>query len=476
MVSTTKVDKQRRLALTLAVPVCLFASAIAHGADVEFGVRVGVSYSDNVFLDVSPGEIDDIVFRASPSITVIHESPTLDADLRYRFDWFKYDDIDATQSYHMGEGSITGKLFDEALQLEIGAIRMQTIRDQESSIPLDRLPLTGNLVDRDEVYANPRLETRLGRSVTLNAGYRYAEGSYDDPLIQDDDNHQATLSFDNYDAGSGLTWALRYDGRKTEYEVSRAWEYRIATAELGFWTGPNLRLFGSGGKESSWDDPFNPDLEDSFWEAGFAYRSGENMSAEFAAGERSFGTSWRGNLEYAFSRGTTSLSYAESPTTTGFNQSGGRRNVIDPDNLDEFLDVPGAAERYLAKRFDWDLRVNLRRTTFSLAVFDEDRSGRIQADGTPLADQAQRGGSVSLTWQAGARTEFVVAGSIVRRDAGSAGDSDYRMAGLGANYRLGQRTQLSLDYAYTEQQPDESGLSFADYKSNVISLFLEATF
>lgn len=200
------------------------------------------------------------------------------------------------------------------------------------------------------------------------------------------------------------------------------------------------------------------------------------MSAEFAAGERSFGTSWRGNLEYAFSRGTTSLSYAESPTTTGFNQSGGRRNFIDPDNLDEFLDVPGAAERYLAKRFDWDLRVNLRRTTFSLAVFDEDRSGRIQADGTPLADQAQRGGSVSLTWQAGARTEFVVAGSIVRRDAGSAGDSDYRMAGLGANYRLGQRTQLSLDYAYTEQQPDESGLSFADYKSNVISLFLEATF
>ena len=35
--------------------------------------------------------------------------------------------------------------------------------------------------------------------------------------------------------GQGLTWALRYDWRRSEYEISAPWENQQATAELGFW-------------------------------------------------------------------------------------------------------------------------------------------------------------------------------------------------------------------------------------------------
>jgi uncharacterized protein (PEP-CTERM system associated) len=424
-----------------------------------------------VYLSASSEEVDDIIFRASPWLEVKHESTGIDAYLRYRLDWYKYNDVDVSQSHHMGEGSLTGKMFNEALLVEIGATRSQALRNQTQIIQSGRLPLAGNVIDRDEVYAHPRIETNLGKAITLSTGYLVSEGSYDDPLVQEDTNHHATFSLDNYAGGSGLTWALRYDGRKTEYEISREWKYQQATAELGFWANKNLRIFASGGTESPWDEPFNADMEDTFWEAGIAYTGVRDLSIVLAAGERSFGTSWRGSVEYTFQRGGTSISYTESPTTTGFNRSNVRRSVLDPDDLDEFLDEPGRAERYLSKRLNWGLNLGFRRTSFGFALFDERREGRIQADGSPLGDEAQSGVQANFEWQAGTRTAFVLFGSLIRREQQVTGDSDYRRIGAGVNYSLGQRSTISLDYAFDEQKPSESNLGGYDYESNVVSLF-----
>ena len=472
--------KSSRWVTSVGFTVLSLVPSLAFTAEVTASIRVGASHSDNIYLDTSSNEIDDIIYRASPSLGITHTSPSLDANLRYQLDWYQYDDEDATETYHMGEGSLTGKLFNEALQVEIGASRYQTLRDQDD-IQSDYLPLTNNLVDRDEFYANPRVVTKLSKAVTLSTDYRYTEGDYDDPDIQDDTSHHASFSLENYAAGSGLTWALRYDGRKTEYDISREWEYQQASAELGFWVNGSTRVFASGGEESPWDEPFNSSLEDTFWEAGLAYEGGNRLSAEVAAGERSFGTSWRGNLEYTFARGRTAASYSQTPTTTAFDQSNGQRGVPDPDDpddlgdLDEFLDVPGQDERYLSKRLDWSLYLDFRRTSFSLVLFDEDREDRIQADGTLLDNQAQRGVSADFSWQAGVRTAFVVFGSIIHRESGADNEQDYNRVGIGVNYDLGRRTQVSLDYAYDEQEPTGSNSTSRDYKSNVISLFFTLT-
>ncbi len=354
-------------------------------------------------------------------------------------------------------------------------MRRQILRNPNDGIISGRLPQTDDLLDRDEVYINPRLDRKLGGAVTFNADYRYTEGSNNDPLIQDDTNHHGSASLQNYDAGQGLSWALRYDFRRTEYEISRAWEYQQATAELGFWVNQKLRFFSGGGKESPWDVPFNSDLEDSFWEAGFAYGAGESLSAEFAAGERSFGSSWRGRLDYDFQRGSTSLSYVESPSTTGFGQSNGRRSVLDPDDIDEFLDVPGQAERFLSKRLQWDLSVEFRRSDISIALFDEDRSGRILADGSPLEDEVQRGVRANISWNAGVRTELRAFGSILRRESAIDDRSDFNSVGLNIAYRFGTRTQLSFEYSYEEQQPQGAILAGRDYVNNVFSLFITYT-
>ncbi|MBT8109708.1 MAG: hypothetical protein KJO27_03180, partial [Gammaproteobacteria bacterium] len=341
----------------------------------------------------------------------------------------------------------------------------------EDVIPLGNLPFSGNLIDQDEWWFNPRLTRSLGKVVTLDADYRYSKIQFDDSLTQDNTNHSGNFSLENYNAGQGLSWALRYNWRRSEYEVSRSWENQKATAELGFWVNAKTRVFGAGGKESSWDDPFDPAMDDSFWEAGFAYSPSDKLSAEFAAGERSFGSSWRGRLDYTFRRGSTSLSYDESPTTTAFDRSGGIRNFLDDAYLDDFLNRPGTAERYISKRLNWNLNLEFRRTGFTLSAFNEERGDRFTADGTPVDDQSQTGVRANFTWQAGVRTQFAVSGSLVDQETGVGNKSDFASVGLDINYRLGTRSDLSLGYSYSEQDPSGINSTSREYVANVVSLF-----
>ena len=444
---------------------------ISVGAEVGAGIRVGASYSDNVFLGPSSNSVDEVIYQATPSLSFVHQTPQLDVNAEYAFDWYRYSDLKTTSNYHRGEARVVGRAWEDSLSAELGARRSQTLSDPEDVIPSGSLPLSGNLVDQDEWWFGPRLSRSLGSVVTLDAGYRYSRIQFDDSLSQDITYHTGNFGLENYSAGQGLTWALRYDWRRSEYEVSAPWENQKATAELGIWVNSKARVFGAGGKESSWDNPFDPAMDDSFWEAGFAYSPSDNLSAEFAGGERTFGSSWRGRVDYTFRRGSTSLSYSESPTTTDFSRAGRPASLPDTDNLDDFLNRPGSAERYISNRLSWDLNLEFRRTGFTLSVFDEDRSDRFLADGTPVEDVSQTGVRANFTWQAGVRTTFSVFGSLVDRETGADSKSEFASTGLNATYRLGTRSDLSLSYNYSEQQPRGQNSSSRDYVANVVSLF-----
>lgn len=154
-----------------------------------------------------------------------------------------------------------------------------------------------------------------------------------------------------------------------------------------------------------------------------------------------------------------------------YNQGGGTGSALDPDDLDEFLDRPGSAERFISKRFEWSLALDFRRTGFQLSVFDEDRTGRTSASGIPGDDQSQTGAMANFSWQAGVRTEFVVFASFIDRETGSTNKSRYIGAGLNANYRLGTRSSISLGYTRAEQEPRGEVTNSREYVSNVVSLF-----
>lgn len=458
----------------------LGCAASAQGVDFQGEVRVGVASTDNLFLVAAPDETDETIFQIIPSLSLDYDNQRMNAVVRYQFDWYKYDDLDQTNKFHRYDVSLTGELVDDTLFLEVGGSRGDAVVDPDGVIPPGNLPISGNLTDRDEYFVNPRFEKTFGRAVTVTADYRYADVRFDDSdledtqFVQDNTNESASFQLDNYQRGQGLTWAAAYEWEETEYEFSLPWEYRQARAELGFWASSTTRVFASGGEESAWDDPIDRSLQDEFWEAGFAYRNGDKMSAEFAAGERSFGSSWRGNLDFSFQRGELAFSYAETPTTMGRDQfSGG--NLLNPGEPDDLLTRPGSAERYISNRGQASLNLNFRRTELDFVVFDEDRTGRSLADGTPLPDEAQTGATATFSWQAGARTEFTARGAIGKRETEAAGETEYLSAIVTVNYRIGSSVRLTLGYDYSEQDPEDPATDPA-YVARVASFFVSYTF
>jgi hypothetical protein len=195
---------------------------------------------------------------------------------------------------------------------------------------------------------------------------------------------------------------------------------------------------------------------------------------ELAVGERTFGSSRRASIDAVFPHGGMQLDYSERPTTLG--RDAGRDLVLPgvlPGGLFDFLSRPGAVERYVSKLFRWSLSFDLRRSTATLSFYDESREQRTSLDGTPLEDETQSGVELTATWGPGPRTDFRFG---ARRGRLRLGLDERRLSDvtLGADYRLGRRTVLSMLLTRAEEDSDTAGLA-QNYRADLVTLQLKRT-
>jgi len=474
MASIPNLKKTSRNLSVFGVAIGLTAVAASEArAEFNAGISLGLSRTDNVFLEPTGDEQDDTFYNVSPFVRWSTETPALDGLLDYRYDRYDYQDTDLDQSWHYLNTSLTGKAMEESLRFKVGASRRQVLENPQLDILPGQQLISGNLIDLDQLYVEPSFDRTYGRATSLLLRYRYTASEYDlEDAQTQDETQDAQFNLNNYAAGQGLTWSLRYDFIRTEYEDATflPFEYQKGGGELGFWTSDNLRVFAGGGKESQWDEPVDRSPRDPYWEAGFAYRAADRINVEAAAGERSFGESLRASLSYDFRRGSTTLRYREQPTTEGFNR---RRtgDPINPQDPDDFLTNPGLAERFISNRFDWSFTLTGRRTGFRIDAFFEERTGQFAADGTPIDDENQSSVNARFSWEAGTRTEFVLDGTFINREFGEEGEDDLTRGRAAINYRVGSKTTLSLLHEYTKQDSagQRSGAT-RDYTANTTSL------
>jgi hypothetical protein len=457
----------------------LAAVSTAH-ADLQFvpQVSVGVAHTDNLTL-ASENEEPQTVYELIPAFTLAQQSPRVTSSAVYRAEGYRYSERDANSVYHILDGNLRVAPDPDNFFIDLGASRDQTTRDPAAPISRSNLPITTNRLNRDRAYFGPAFTYPLGGDASINGSFRRTRVRYDEldtgtSFARDFDLDAATLSLDNHRKERGFTWATRYTMDKTDYDLYRPYEYRQATVELGAWAGRRVRVFGSGGKESAWDVPFDPSLADGFWEVGFATRDDARITAELAAGERSFGSSRRASVTVMFGHGSLQLEHADQPTTQRRNQYRvGQPIPATPEDPQDLLTNPTSAERYLSRLSTATLSFDLRRTTLLLAAFDEARQGRIQLDGTPLPDQQQTSVTLSASRRFGAHTELVLAARTNNRELSVGDRRDFRSTSLTTNYDLGPRTRLSLEYAYTTEDSNGAGLN---YTARLVSLLITRTF
>lgn len=474
---------ERHGCLFFGLSVCSVVAFSTTGrAEVEFSARIsaGVARTDNIAL-VETGAEAETVYQLMPSFELEQQSARVTSRLVYRMDAFRYDSLGEQEIYNSFSGRTTLALDPDNFFFDLGASRAQSIRNPLLEIPRGNLPLSDNRIDRDESFAGPWFQYTVGRDVTISGSYRRSWVRYDDTELdqldfttRDADSDEISFSIDNYRRESGAAWAFRYTFLATDYHIVQPWKQQQAVAELGVWAGRGVRLFASAGMESPWEEPLESSLEDTMWEVGLSKTAGERFSMELAAGERSFGSTWRGRLEMVFRTGRTSVSYAEESTTQERNPylSGG---LFDPFQLDDLLTEAGLAQVYISRRLQWDTAFNLPRTQIGVALLDESREQRLLLEGTSLPDYDQSGGVVRATRRFGARTGVHFVAGRFKRSFQAGDEFDLTEFTLGASYSLGSRTELTLDLTRTEDEPRSDAVG-PGYKVDTASLLLTRTF
>lgn len=459
------------------VAASLFTGSAVLGAELEPTIALGIVRTDNLTLAETNPEAQT-VYQLVPQLAVSQQSARLMAQAIYRLEAYKYRQRDDDEAYSLFDGEVEYELVPNRLSLDSGASRSEAIRDPLAAIPNNNLVVSVNRIGRNDLYFGPTFSAPMGGNAVMTGELRRTLVKYEEAVLPNGEDRvvedYGEFNVDNYRRGRGFTWALGYDFDASDYGAEIVnYEYRRASAEVGLWAAQNTRLFVSGGKESSWDNPLDPSLADSFWEVGFAREVSEKVRAEFAVGERTFGQSRRGEFSVAFGAGGESvLTYLEAPTTNTGDDYG--PDLLNPDEISNDLVHIGMAERYINKSFRWTLRIDRERTGLSFTLFDDAHEQRTLDDGTPLADESQTGGAFTWSWKLGPRTELSLVRSSSVREV-SLQEIDEEDTSIQADYQLGSRTSLSFTLARRAEQADDPSLGIS-YEANNASLQLIRAF
>lgn len=458
--------------------VLAFGTRGVSAAPWEFGaiVDAGVVYTDNLTLAAEDQEEEELVYTITPTFRLNTDGDRLTADIRYRPEAYFYDDeSEFDEVFHIVDGNLTGTLVRDALFVFAGASNFQSIVTPDRRIPTSNIPITGNRINARTLELRPYWEQSLGFADVLlelaqvDTDFGELDTTFDG-VAQDNIERRGLFELNNYSNQRGIAWGVNYEHRRLEYDVSTPWDYQRAVLDLGYWVSSSTRLFASGGLETDFDDFIDSGLEADLWEVGFQYRPNQRLNLELAAGERSYGDSYRAEFSYQLRRGETALTYTEQPSTLGellLDQN----PIIDTDNLDDFLNRPDGSDRFVRKRAEWITTVELSKSDISLRVFYEDRDQRTEATGEALIDEEQSGAAFRWTWRFGAKSILGLYADHSTRETAVAGADLTRFA-LDYEYRLTQRLSIVLFAQRTEEDGDSTLIP--DYAENQYRLLLRA--
>ena len=455
-------------ALVAVLILCALIQS-AH-AELEYGVDVdlGVIRSDNVFIAPAGEEQSETVYTIVPQFYLTFDAERLQVDFLYRPEVYFFSEFDNSNDiFHILDADLTVALVRDRLFLNVLAMNYQTILTPDERIPSGNLPITSNRIDSRTLQARPYWRQRIGQ-VDLLIEASYVDIEYDDPQLQSSNERHAYTSLGNIERQQGLAWQVNYRFRRTEYEVAIPWEFQRAALDLGVWVNGVTRLFAVGGVETSFDNIFEPNMDSDFWEAGFQYTPNRRLNLELAAGDRSYGSSFRGDLSYEGRRSNISFNYDEGPGTRG-DLVFELRPIIDEDELDGILDRPGASDRFVRKYGQFRVGFEFKKSDLDLRFFSERRELRTTAEGDPLGDEEYSGITFRWNWRAGAKTTLGIGADLGVRDQSGVED-EFRRGLVSLAYQLSQRLRFRLETARFEQEGRQS--SALDYTENQYRTYL----
>lgn len=466
---------KRTSRLACALAVAALAAPVAAGAAAwEFTPRValGQVWTDNIQLAPDGLEESDWITELRPGFTLATEGPrarlSLDYDLQAL--WFNdFDELDDT--YHQLDGNGNFVLLPESLFLDAFARYDQQNVDTSGRMAFSNLFDTGNRTDTFVYGASPYHVGRWGSWGESLVRYQHQAVRYSntDPgaaTVEDSDTNAVSASLGSPAAARGPSWRLGGSYNRTEFEQSREYEYARVALDAGVPVGLRTRLTGTIGQESDVaEDSSRGGLDSSFWYVGLAWTPSELQSLEAQVGERFFGTAWELHWRRRGSRGELTIDYTEEPSTS----SGilGDSGIFEPGTGPVGIGSLDARV-FVHKRLAGSAGYEFVRSNVMLRVYSDRREYQDAAGGS----EKNIGATLDVNWDAAPRTSLGLSTTWQRAEPDSDRRDNYTEIAASLTRTMTRTLSAVLRISHFQRYSSSDD----DYKANVASAFLQASF
>lgn len=479
-----KAEGKVSVAAGAALGAIIVGAAAPARASVEFTptIEVGATWTDNVELTPRLGsEQTEYVAEIMPGFELVQEGRRVRSSLDYTLRSFFYQkDSDRDASFHDANAAFDAEVVRNLLFIEARGGYQQQIIDPTRPVNNNFLFAVDNLTDTLSGSVTPRLRREFDL-VRVDASYTagfidYKQTGDIASLTSDADTEEQRIALSSPEDDRFLSWGADYTRQTTEFDdVQRTgaqrFEFEQANVEIGFRLTDELRLIGRGGKESDVEESSTDGgLDETSWEAGFAYAPAPGTKFEAFYGKRFFGTSYRASARREAQLLQLSASYDEGPVTQAQQllsqaQSGFQVTPIAP--LDPGTNPIGTltSDVFIAKNFDATVGLTGRLTQVNVSALNQRREYLASGERERVS-----GARVTVIRNLSARTDATLDLFLTDTMFRTGDEFNEKSLRLGLTRTLSERVSASAMIG----RVDRSGVF--GYTANWINVGLKASF
>ena len=437
----------------------------ANAWEIEPQANVGLIYTDNVEL-VADNEEEEFIVQLGAGFNASQQSGRLDTNINYAIQGLAYTEDDRrNEVFHQLDANATYTVSREQFFIDGDSSVSQQLIDQRQGGGGNNIATNNNRLTVFTAGVGPRLEQRIGRTLSLQANVRteiVKELESDLNITEGDVNarqHSAAASLGNIADGRSLQWTLQYDQTRTENDNNVETRQESASLNLQYPLTRRISLIGVAGEERNnfARDPNAPEPDGSFWEAGIRWQATAQDLLELRAGERFFGETASFLWQHRARRFTSDINYTENITTT-------TENLLTGTGLTQI-----SSEAAISKQLNVGISYTLPRSVISVEMFETRNEFQVS-----LTEDRTQGVTTGWLWNTGPRTQLDTSLTLQHAEFDdSTTETNTGIFSVQASKQYGPRTTAVLGYQHSQL---DSNIIGDDYEVNTLSFTFTRTF
>lgn len=471
------------------------ATASAAEWKINPSLNVREIYSDNVVLS-STAKDREFVTEITPGIAINHEG-----SIGQLFGSYAMQNITYHNSHHEDSkviptlaGGFNASLMDQLLAVEGAAQYRQMASNFLGPVSTDNINITGNQAGVGTLSFAPVLNLRLPANTTAKIKYDTRMIEYRQQGMSDTVSYGPTITIGNVVNNSTVFWDLNYVGQTTERDGQPNARREMSNVTIGFPLTARLWFLGNGGHADNHVQTTRMLQNGSYWSAGLRWQPSRRLSLSSTLGPHNktanirMVPNERMSLDIAYTDRTIGLTpglnrrvtgnyqHRQSKWSLGYSETVTNNLIVLTDNAaargqdqaTPVTDMPGymsegrlVNEDFYRKRLDVSVALfSNKGSKLEMSVFSERRYYEISA-----TKDRTLGGSSSLSWVMGPRTNFKIAINALHSSYSGLRSDDIFFGSIKLSRRLWPNLTGDVELRQMRRQSDVKAAAYQENRA-----------